>query len=201
MPRPRRGLQALLWAGTRTHPDRALAQVLRLGPQSSRANLDTARDFQRDPVPAQWMHSVLRMNTRIGFLRPLLCGVDLFMAIVATGCGIALIVHPQNALGMTTEMLGKSPFSDFTIPGLLLAGVIGGFYFVAGVLVLRRHRLAVLATGAAGIALMTWISVQVMMVPRHFMQPAMFAYGAFTAALAAFEIGAQRLQDRKARPS
>jgi len=147
------------------------------------------------------MQGVVPMNTRIGFLRPLLCGIDLFMAVVATGCGIALIAQPQNALGMTTEMLRGSPFSTFTIPGVLLAGVIGGFYLVAGLLVLRRHHLALLASGAAGIALMTWIAVQVSMVPKHPMQPAMFAYGFVTAAVAAFALWMEKGRMTAANPT
>ena len=147
------------------------------------------------------MQRAVRMNTRIGLLRPLLCGVDLFMATVAMGCGIALIAHPQDALGMTLEMLRGSPFATFTIPGVLLAGVIGGFYLIAGLLVLRRHQLGVLASGAAGIALMTWIAVQVSMVPSHPMQPAMFAYGFVTAVLAAIALWLEKGRMPAANPS
>ena len=60
-------------------------------------------------------------------------------------------------------VLEHTPFHDFFIPGLLLAGVVGGANTVAGVVALRRSALANRAAFVSGGILVTWIVVEMLL--------------------------------------
>ena len=60
-------------------------------------------------------------------------------------------------------VLEHTPFHDFFIPGLLLAGVVGGANTVAGVVALRRSALANRAAFCLGGILVTWIVVEMLL--------------------------------------
>jgi hypothetical protein len=64
------------------------------------------------------------------------------------------------------SLLEHSPFHDFLIPGLLLAGFVGGINTLAGVLLLRRHPHANAEALASGAVLAMWIVVEVLII-RH----------------------------------
>lgn len=83
-----------------------------------------------------------------------LLGLEFGMAGAALSGGILLALRPDGAfLHSSPEVLHRTPFADWRIPGLLLAAGCGGGFLVAGLLHLRRHRAARLVSAAAGTAL------------------------------------------------
>ena len=63
-------------------------------------------------------------------------------------------------LGMTTKLLGSTPFPSFLIPGIILFGAIGLLPLTAAAITLRRHPIAPLLAVLVGITLIGWITVE-----------------------------------------
>lgn len=83
-----------------------------------------------------------------------LLGLEFGTAAAALGGGILLAVRPDGAfLHADHHVLHRTPFADWRLPGLLLAGGCGGGYLAAGILQLRRHPAARPLAVAAGIGL------------------------------------------------
>jgi hypothetical protein len=105
------------------------------------------------------------------------------------GAGVAAIGGAWYALGGATdwprEWLDGSPFSDYTIPGLVLGGVYAPASLIAAEAVRRCHpRAGEVALGAAAIQV-TWIATQLRIIGfRSFLQPTMAAVGLADLALA-----------------
>ena len=88
-----------------------------------------------------------------------------FIAITATVSGILMISQPDGSiLKLKPELLAGSPFSNYLVPGILLACVVGVVNVVAVFLNMMRHRQRYNAAIAGGAVIITWILVQVMMI-------------------------------------
>lgn len=87
-------------------------------------------------------------------------GLASFSALSAIGGAIELLLWPRGNVYLPVELLAHSPFSTFTVPGLLLGFVIGGTSLLAAVLAARRERAAVDAALFAGGALTIWIAAE-----------------------------------------
>ena len=81
-----------------------------------------------------------------------------FWLSVDVGLGIVIRV-----IRFPLEQLQGTPFSDYTIPGLILAIVVGGSLLVAAVTVFVQRELAVLCSVAAGLIFVGWIIGAVML--------------------------------------
>jgi hypothetical protein len=93
-----------------------------------------------------------------------LAGIDLFVALGAFGGGAALIAQPDGSLiGLPLSALEHAPFDNYLIPGLLLCIVIGGSALVAGVAHLLRTRTSGQLSLFAGVVLVGWIVVQMLL--------------------------------------
>jgi len=55
----------------------------------------------------------------------MLFALHLFVGIGAIGGGLAAIINPQSPMGMPTDVLKNSPFSNFLIPGVILFTILG----------------------------------------------------------------------------
>jgi hypothetical protein len=86
--------------------------------------------------------------------------LEAFIALTAIVSGVAILT---GELQMPLELLRSTPFSDYTIPGLLLAIVVGGSSLVAAATVFIHREFAVLLSVAAGPNMAGWITVQVAM--------------------------------------
>jgi len=88
------------------------------------------------------------------------------------GGGIPFLLRPDGSIyGMPLSLLEHSPFATFLIPGLLLVFVIGLGTTIAGALVLRRTARANVWAFAAGVALLTWIVVEMVLLrAAHWLQ-------------------------------
>lgn len=123
------------------------------------------------------------------------------LALVAVGAlvgGTSLVRTPDGSgLGMTLDMIARSPFSSYRIPGALLAG-LGALHAGAFVAVLWRWPSAWLLGAGAGAALVVWIGVQVTMVELFWLQPAFFTVGVLELAAS---LAMRRADRASARPS
>jgi hypothetical protein len=109
-----------------------------------------------------------------------------FLGLGAIGGGGMLVAKPDGSLMQwDLSILAGSPFSDFLIPGLILAGLFGvGSFAVAG-MGLARIRLAPFLAFAIGCGQMIWIVVELAIIKElSFLHPTMFAIGLFIAASA-----------------
>ena len=79
-----------------------------------------------------------------------------FIALTAIGGGIALLTG-AGGQRFPLEWLEGSPFLDYTIPALLLVGVVGGSSLLACLTILRTPQLGTLISMAAGLTLMGYI--------------------------------------------
>ena len=85
-----------------------------------------------------------------------------FIAFSAFAGGIGFILDPSGkSIGMTIDMLEKSPFMDFLIPGLILFIVLGAGNLLGTILTFKRHHFSGSMAVLLGIVLVIWICVQV----------------------------------------
>jgi hypothetical protein len=98
--------------------------------------------------------------------------------------GLLLVLGPDgHFLRLPPEDLRGSPFPDFLVPGLALAG-LGGLHVWAFYAEVARSPRAWFWAGLAGAGLCVWIAVQVLVIQPSPLQPALFAVGAAEGLLA-----------------
>jgi uncharacterized membrane protein (UPF0136 family) len=91
----------------------------------------------------------------------------------------------SGAPGVPLEWLEGSPFSDYTIPSLILGVVVGGTLGFAALAVLAGRRFAGRSAFVAGAIVLGWIVVQVSIIGYvSWMQPATLVAGLAILALA-----------------
>jgi hypothetical protein len=114
--------------------------------------------------------------------RWLLVAFEVVIAVNAVYGGIGLMV---NGMGMPNDWLDATPFHSWTVPGFLLLAVVAVPMSVAVVGELVRWRRADAASMLAGVVLVGWIAVQVLVLRRYFvLQPVLGVAGALVVALA-----------------
>jgi len=85
-------------------------------------------------------------------IRITLVVIELFVGLWAVIGGVGLVTGTIPFLRMPVEYLQGSPFSDYTIPGLLLLIVVGGSFLFAAATILTRREVGVLASAIAGLS-------------------------------------------------
>ncbi|WP_426319605.1 hypothetical protein [Microbacterium sp. E-13] len=111
-----------------------------------------------------------------------------FVAVTAIAGGTAIVVGAMSpamatVLSPPPAYLEGSPFSSYLVPGLALAGLLGGIHVVAFITLLRRYRWSLLISAAAAFATLIWIFVQMMFIPFSFLQAVYFVAGLAEAGL------------------
>jgi menaquinone-dependent protoporphyrinogen oxidase len=90
----------------------------------------------------------------------ILATLCLFVGVAAIAGGISLLLWPDgSALRLSTDLLEHSPFTSYSIPGLLLL-LVGIGHLIAGGLVIGDARRADNVAFVAGGALLVWLVVQ-----------------------------------------
>ena len=98
-----------------------------------------------------------------------LAGLLAFGALNALGGGYYGLT---GAVGVPTEWLEGSPFSDYFIPSLILLVVVGGSFVIAAIVVFAGLRIARVASLAAGLVVLGWLVAQVAIIGYvSWMQP------------------------------
>ncbi|MGZ3646715.1 MAG: hypothetical protein ACXVCM_23025, partial [Ktedonobacteraceae bacterium] len=88
----------------------------------------------------------------------------LFGAITTIAGGVGLITR---AIATPLEWLQSSPFVDYTIPGLALAIIVGGSVLLAVLTILTGREIGVLASAFAGLVMMIFEIVEVVVIDPH----------------------------------
>ena len=132
-------------------------------------------------------------------IRAAVLAADLVAALSAVVGGAAVtagwIVFPA-------EWLDGTPFTGYTVPGLILCLVVGGSATLAAIAALRGAGAAAAASAVAGVVMMGWVVGEVAMLGRHhaytWLQPAYFALGLAMVVLALLtQRGSQRSTPRE----
>jgi hypothetical protein len=110
--------------------------------------------------------------------------VDLFAASSAIVGAVGLVV---GFMDIPLSVLSGTPFSDFTVPALLLGFVVGGSALAAAAIALfGPRRIETLASAAAGCVMVGWMTVEIAMIGLEiWVQAAYFAVGLVMIGLAA----------------
>lgn len=91
----------------------------------------------------------------------LLLVLDAFLAITAMAGGIGLLT---GAIAPGVALLQGSPFASYTIPGLALLILVGGCALLATGLMLRRSQWAVLTSAFAGMMIIGFELVEMLVI-------------------------------------
>jgi hypothetical protein len=123
-------------------------------------------------------------------------GLHAALGVAAIGAGQAFVRDPSGAaLGMSTDYLEGSPFSDFRTPGLFLATVIGATNLLSAIALWRGHPLSPLGSLATGLLLLVWVAIQTVIIGfRHWSQG--IWWGTFTLVTV---LGAQLVREGTSR--
>jgi hypothetical protein len=93
-----------------------------------------------------------------------IAAIELLVAIPAVASGIALV---RDGMGLDRGWIDHTLLPDYTIPGVLLAVVLGGGMGLAAALTLARPLLAAPAALAMGVVLLGWLAVETLMMGWH----------------------------------
>jgi hypothetical protein len=88
-----------------------------------------------------------------------------FIALTAIGGGSALLVGVEQQR-FPLDWLRGTPFKDYTIPSILLAGVVGGSALLACITIAIGHALGPLIGIVAGCAMMGYISGEILLLKQ-----------------------------------
>jgi hypothetical protein len=95
-----------------------------------------------------------------GFAR-LAMALEVFLSLGALfGGGVFILAPDGHLIGMPASVLVGTPFPSFLVPGILLFTLVGIVPLVAALITARRQALASLAAIVVGLTLMTWITVE-----------------------------------------
>jgi hypothetical protein len=123
--------------------------------------------------------------------RALLVALCLFAGLTAIWGGVELVWYRDGSfMRLPLSLLEHSPFRDFLVPGLLLAGVVGGINTLAGVLLLLRHPRANAEAMVSGALLAMWIVIEVLIIRHvHWLHAVYLALGVAIGVIAAAREG------------
>lgn len=107
-------------------------------------------------------------------VRLTLFALEAFVALTSIGCGVGLMV---GAVQFPLVWLAGSPFSNYTIPGLVMAVVVGGSSFLAAEAMLSEREGGVVASALAGLLLMGFEVAEGAMIDQNLGDGLPFAVG------------------------
>jgi hypothetical protein len=116
-----------------------------------------------------------------GLRRTLLLDLNLFLGVTAVGGGVALLA---GWISVPLSSLAGSPFSDYTVPAVLLTVVIGGSALLAARLVHLGTGAGLPASAIAGGAIIVFEIVEWSVIGFAWLQAAYLAIGVLIVSLA-----------------
>ncbi len=110
--------------------------------------------------------------------------LQVFIGIGAVAGGLALVLDPSGeGLGTPIELLERTPFTTFLVPGVVLF-IVNGLGSLAGAVAsFARQRYAGEIAVALGAFLVAWIAVQVCWMGLHWLHALYFGLGTLEATL------------------
>jgi len=104
--------------------------------------------------------------------------LQFMIGITAVVGGFGLITSPDGSLmGLSIGWLDDSPFDSYLVLGLILFIVIGLGNILSGYIAYKKHPFSGEMAITLGAFLMTWILVQMVMIPFLWLQPLYFFFG------------------------
>ena len=95
-------------------------------------------------------------------VRMAVVAIDLFEAVSAFVGAVGRVVGFMN---IPVTVLSGTPFTNFTVPALLLGALVGGSALVAGIIAMVGPRqFDALASAAAGCITVGWLAVEIAMI-------------------------------------
>jgi hypothetical protein len=123
-----------------------------------------------------------------------------FSALTAIGGGVALLMGFE-ADRIPLKWVQGTPFTNYTIPALLLAVVVGGSSAVACVTVMKGHRLGMVASMLSGLIMAGYISIEVAILQQVPPGPTLTEYIYFGLGLVVFGLaGYEWLAENRLSP-
>jgi hypothetical protein len=120
--------------------------------------------------------NVRSMRADRGRFARMLLALEVGLAVGGFGGAYHLITAPHDA--MPADVLARTPFSSWVIPGFLLALCVAVPAVVVAYGTATRRTYAHVGHPMLGVALMGWIVVQILVIgPTSWLQPAMFGWG------------------------
>ena len=108
-------------------------------------------------------------------MRTLLLILISFAAFTALPAGIMMIYQPDgSSLGLSTSMLDGTPFKDFLVPGLVLAGIVGGINAIGLFFIMSGNVHSYKFSLLCGIVLVGWIVTQLMLFQYYYWQQGLY---------------------------
>lgn len=99
-------------------------------------------------------------------VRTSLVVLEAFIALAAIITGMAVLINGPAVIQMPLEWLRNTPFSDYTIPMLILVIAVGGSSLVAAATAFIRREWSVLLSAAAGLIMVGFEVVQVALIQK-----------------------------------
>jgi hypothetical protein len=97
-------------------------------------------------------------------VRLILVGLETFVALTSIVYGVGLAV---GVVQFPPAWLQGTPFSDYVIPGLVMAIIVGGGSLLAAATILTGSKVGVLMSACAGLLLIGFEVVEVAIVDRN----------------------------------
>jgi len=114
--------------------------------------------------------------------------IQLFIAIGPIPAGYLFLIAPDGTkMGMPSDLLSGSVFSDYLIPGLFLFIVIGLFNLISAIFSFIKSKYYSFTGFGLGAALIIWISVQIYILGlTYILQPVFLIIGIIEISLSLF---------------
>jgi hypothetical protein len=90
--------------------------------------------------------------------------IELAMGLAAVAGGVGLV---RDGSGLDPAWIDHTLLPSWTIPGILLAVVVGGGMLAAAAVSVRSRRLAAPAALVMGAVLLVWLAVETLMIGWH----------------------------------
>jgi uncharacterized membrane protein (UPF0136 family) len=90
--------------------------------------------------------------------------LEAFVALTSIACGVGLVV---GAVQFPVAWLAGTPFSDYTMPGLVMATIVGVSSFLAAEMISAGRDGGVVASAIAALLLMGFEVAEVTMIDRN----------------------------------
>ena len=124
--------------------------------------------------------------------QPVLVALELVTGVTGLVGGVLLAAAPDGSLlRADPATLAGSPFSDWRVPGVLLAGMVGGGFLVAGWRQWRGHRYARELSMAAGAGLVCFEAAELAWLGFQPLEAVFAVVGVTVVALAWRTLGTQ----------
>lgn len=122
-------------------------------------------------------------------MKSLLFFLVAFIAITSSVSGLLMISKPDGSiLQLPLSLLEDTPFKNFLMPGIALAGVVGGVNLLAVFYNLQRHPMRYNWAMAGGAVIIIWIIVQILLINTFHPLQVLYLFAGVLTILIAYQL-------------